>query len=181
MKIAVLGSHPATKAIAPFRDKDWIIWACSPSNRAALPRVDAWFELHIPVFDPDVKDRTREYLDWLKSPDRGCDVIWMRDKAAMGEYPGAVLYPDEDMEKEFGPFCWTSSIAFMLAKAIKELEASTDEEKMLGIFGVMQASPNEYTYQRPAIQQFIVEAARRHIKIAVPPASKLFDVAQEKW
>ena len=55
--IAILGSHPKTVEHAPF-DKSWLIYACSPHNieKRTLPRVDQWFEVHVPI-----ADKTRQY------------------------------------------------------------------------------------------------------------------------
>lgn len=171
--IAVLGSHPATVAMAPFND-DWLIWACSPHNfeRRRLPRFDAWFEVHVPVAH---QTRAYPYLKYLET----LPLVWMRDKAAMPHFPGAKLYPEEEMKSIFGPFTFTSSIAFMLAMAIVECEKQGIPE--IGLFGIMQASPNEYAYQRPGIQNLIFEATRRNIKVKAPDISKLFDPPPEDF
>jgi hypothetical protein len=172
--IAVLGSHPATVAMAPFDQPDWLIYACSPHNfeHRQLPRFDAWFEVHIPV-----QDRTRayNYLKYLET----LPLVYMRDKAAMHNFPGAKAYPEDELKAEFGPFTFTSSIAFMLAMAIKECERLG--AKQIGLFGIMQASPTEYTYQRPGIQNLIWEATKRGIKVVAPDISKLFDPPPEEF
>ncbi len=41
-KIALLGSAISSVGLAPFYDKSWEIWGCSPANKN-LPRVDRWF------------------------------------------------------------------------------------------------------------------------------------------
>jgi hypothetical protein len=171
--IAILGSHPATVMLAPF-DEDWLIYACSPHNveKRKLPRVDEWFEVHIPVAH---QTRGMEYIEALKT----MPFVWMRDQESMHYFPGARLYPEKEMKDEFGPFTFTSSIAFMLAKAIKDCEVLGIEQ--IGMWGIMQASPNEYTYQRPGIQNLIWEAAKRGIKIMVPDVSKLFEPPPEDF
>ena len=171
--IAILGSHPATVNLAPF-DADWLIYACSPHNFEVrqLPRWDEWFEVHIPFAD---RTRAYPYLKFVES----LPLVWMRDKAAMEFVPGAKLYPEAEMKAEFGPFTFTSSIAFMLAKAIKDCEAQ--DIKNIGLFGIMQASPNEYTYQRPGIQNLIWEATRRGIRVLAPDVSNLFEPPAEDF
>lgn len=178
--IAILGSNPATRTQAPFDDPDWLIWACSPANTpyglrgegGPLPRVDDWFEIHLPITHPT---RPYGYLRFLeKQP-----VVWMRDKAAMQFFPGARLYPEAELKKRFGPYVFTSSIAFMLAKAIADAPALGVDR--IGIWGVMQASPNEYTYQRPGIQQLIWEATRAKLRLFCPPESKLFEPPPEDF
>ena len=183
--IAVCGSHPQTKMTAPFDDQGWLIYACSPDNSpfglnpqncSPLPRVDAFFEIHRPVFD---RTRPYKYLRWLKTMPR----VFMRDQWAMQlrepdgslVFPTAELYPEKEMKARFGPFTFTSSIAFILAKAIVE------KPKSIGLWGIMQASPNEYAYQRPGIQYFLWEAKRLGIDVFAPEESRLFELPPENW
>lgn len=175
MKIAILGSHPATRSLAPFSDGDWTIWACSPHNARNLPRHDAWFELHDPVEDPT---RPPRYLAWVKS----LPLVFMRDRAAIADYPGAVAYPEPEMRARFGPFFFTSSIAYMLAKAIADLSAlPVTRPKTIGIWGVMQATPTEYSYQRPGIQYFIQRARESGIEVVAPDVARLFEPQRVAW
>src|SRR3990167_8287172 len=171
--IAVLGSHPATVSQAPF-DKPWLIYACSQHNfeMRQLPRWDAWFEVHTPLAD---RTRAYPYLKFLET----VPLVWMRDKQSIGHFPGARLYPEEEMKNEFGPFTFTSSIAFQIAMAIKDCEKYGI--KQIGLWGIMQASPNEYAYQRPGIQALIWEAKKRGIKVLAPKASRLFDPPPEDF
>jgi hypothetical protein len=171
--IAILGSHPATVAMAPFND-DWLIYTCSPHNieKRQLPRWDEWFEIHIPVAH---RTRGEQYIEALKD----MPLVWMRDQEAMPHFPGAKLYPEAEMKQEFSPFHFTSSIAFIMAKAIKDCERMGI--KQIGLFGIMQASPNEYAYQRPGVQYFIFEAVKRGIKVIAPDVSKLFEPPKEDF
>jgi hypothetical protein len=173
--IAILGSHPKTVAMAPFND-EWLIYSCSPHNyeRNKLPRFDAWFEVHKPIAD---KTRAYPYLRWLETIDK---PLWMRDEAALPLFPNARRYPEREMKDEFGPFTFTSSIAYIMAKAIKDIEAGRAEPQ-LALFGIMQASENEYAYQRPGIQNLIWEAARRKIHVIAPDVSKLFEPQPDNW
>jgi len=202
--IAILGSHPATVGAAPFDDKGWQIWACSPHNveRRTLPRVDQWYECHDPIEDP-----TRAF-GYLKAVSE-MPFVWMRDKRALAsglfrgarEYPEAQLKgtstqqkvklsnPDGSFEIRqveipngdglFNPFAFTSSIAYMLAKAIVDCEQMGI--RRIGLWGILQRSPGEYAYQRPGLQYFIWEATRRGIKVVANRESCLFDMPNEKW
>lgn len=167
--IAILGSHPATKMQAPF-DQNWLIYACSPHNlepgHPRLPRWDEWFEVHVPVTHPT---RSLAYLEEVKKE----KVVWMRDKEAMPYFKGARAYPEEELADRFGPFFWTSSIAFIMAKAIVECEKQGIPR--IGLWGIMQASPTEYQYQRPGIQYFIQKAMDAGIEVVAPRESGLFD------
>jgi hypothetical protein len=173
--IAILGSHPKTVAMAPF-DHNWLIYSCSPHNyeRRQLPRFDEWFEVHRPIAD---KTRAYPYLRWLETIGK---PLWMRDADAIKLFPTAQAYPEEEMKAEFGPFTFTSSIAYIMAKSIMDIEAGKAGPQ-LALFGIMQASENEYAYQRPGIQNLIWEAARRKIHVIAPDVSKLFEPQPDNW
>ena len=202
--IAILGSHPATVEAAPFADEGWLIYACSPHNveKRRLPRVDQWFEVHDVIEDP-----TRAF-GYLKAVSE-MPFVWMRDQRALksGNFPGARAYPEKELKGTstrqrvklprhdgsfevrevevpnsdglFCPFQFTSSIAYMMAKAIVDCER--DGIKQIGLWGIMQQSDGEYTYQRPGIQYFIWEAHRRGIKVLANRESCLFDMPTWKW
>jgi hypothetical protein len=174
--IAILGSHPATVMQTPFDDPSVFIYACSPHNfeHRRLPRFDAWCELHRPIEDPT---RAFAYLNYVST----LPVVWMRDKRAMtsGCFKGARPYPEKEMKDRFGPFTFTSSIAYILAKAIDDCEKHGI--KQIGLWGIMQASQNEYAYQRPGLQNLIWEATKSGIKVIAPQESKLFEPPNEKW
>lgn len=206
--IAVLGSHPATVLKAPFDDPKWLIYACSPHNLAyaynvnqarmwyegaapqegthqrlrylnggkrpdgGLYRVDQWFEVHVPL-----ADETRPYA-YLRELEK-LDTVWMRDPEGLSMVRGARLYPERELTKRFGPFFWTSSIAFMLAKAIADAE--TAGVKRIGIWGVMQASEGEYMYQRPGVQYWIQRADELGIEVIAPEESALFEPQRVKF
>jgi hypothetical protein len=135
MKIAILGSATSSRMLAPFNDPDWEIWACSPAN-CDLPRIDAFFEIHgldTVLRQPEYKD----FVAWCAKHPR----IYMQEKRP--EFPGAYVYPFEEMQRRFGKYFWTSSIAYMLALAIvKRPEA-------IGLFGVDMSASEEYAHQRP--------------------------------
>lgn len=172
MKIAILGSHPQTKMLAPFADPEWQIWACSPHNfsHGQLPRVDEWFEVHVPAAHPT---RSPEYLDFVREL-TGKIPVWMRDRTS---HPGALEYPEAEMKARFGPFFMTSSIALMMAKAI------VAEPETIGLWGVVQATKTEYEQQRPAIQQLMWEAHKLGIGIDMPePARRtILAIPREDW
>ncbi len=72
MKIAILGSHPASNNLAPFGDVTWEIWACSPQNYT-LPRIDAWFELH--SLDRKWMPGNEPYIRTLEKHDKHIDDL----------------------------------------------------------------------------------------------------------
>lgn len=166
--IAIVGSNPITKHLAPYNDHDWLIWACSPANSPhglpqdskPIPRWDAWFELHKPIAHPT---RPFGYLYWLQ---QHAKVLYLRDERALQFFPGAIMYPEKEMKREFGPFLFQSTVNYMQAFAIFEcLRLSIP---MIALHGILQAAETEYLNHRLATQQFMVEAKRRGIATATP-------------
>lgn len=169
--IAILGSNPATVGLAPFDKSDWAIYSCSPDNTPygngknarALPRVDQTFEVHIPIADAT---RSYAYLQYVAS----LPFVWLRDVKALPHFKGGRLYPEKElrgtvtlqnvkfrddkgntavdvaevpnMDGLFNPYMFTSSIAYMLAKAIVDCEEQSI--RRIGLWGIMQQAENEY-------------------------------------
>jgi hypothetical protein len=165
LKIAVMGSAPSSRMLAPFQDLSWEIWACSPPN-FDLPRVDAWFELHSlkrkmskenEPFIKVIQAHARTYLN-------GNDPLFSR-------FPNATPFPFEELRKEFGDWFFTSSIAWMMAFAIH----CKPEE--IGLWGIDMSAVEEYGYQRAGCHYFITEANRRGIKICAPEESDILNHA----
>lgn len=192
--IAILGSHPGTKSKAPFDDPKWLIYACSPDNtpygigkeKSALPRVDVWFELHRPI-----ADRTRPYRYLRLLEDLDCPII-MRDGDALPAFPKAVAYPDKKLKERFGPFAFSNSVAYMIAKAIVDCEDM--HIPRIGLWGIMQGvqgvdkqgrwviTENEYYRHRVGTQQMLWEAHKAGLNVDLPEeAAHLFAHPIEDW
>jgi hypothetical protein len=170
MRIGIVGAHPATKLAAPYQDTDWTIWTCSQQHlfkrddqmRADLPRWDAWFELHVPM-GPD------DYVNWLQSQ----PLVYVRDPEA--SFPGAQMYPEADLKARFGPFFFTSSVAYMMALALAQNPTT------IGLWGVHMATNEEYAYQRSGCHYFIQKAWDAGIEVIVPDEARLLVPPREEW
>lgn len=150
MKIAIVGAAK-TKTLAPYGDPEWVIWGCSKKN-INFPRYDLWFEIH------DLEHLLKsypEYMEWLKENKKTV----MRD-----EYPeyGATKFPFWELVREFGPYFFTSSIAYMMAYAIKQ------NPKVIGLYGVEMSHKSEYHSQRHGCHHFIQVARDRGIEVIAP-------------
>lgn len=161
MKIAICGSAPSSKKLAPFNDPEWDIWVCSDAN-GDLPRADVVFELHdVSIFE--AMPQLSSYMEWLKHQKK----VYMIEK--LDRYPTSVEYPKARMIEKFGPYFFSSSIAWMMALAIDQ------QPEAIGLFGVDMTASDEYAFQRPGCQYFIQKCHDLGIKIIVPPHS---DIAQ---
>ena len=160
LKIALIGTAPSSRLLAPFNDPSWTIWGCSPGNMD-LPRADAWFEVHSNLLWPENASYGAPYVEWLK---KQSFPIYMQGKDLV---PNATPLPIQELVNEFGKYFFTSSFAYMIAMAIK---AGASE---IALFGIDMASKNEYILQRPGGHFFMQEAAKRGIKVSIPYESDL--------
>lgn len=162
MKLAILGAAPNSRLKAPFHDPSWTMWSCSEKNHD-LPRVDVAFELH------DI-GRLFSGANPLGQPfDYGPYIKWLNERPKVylqstdARIPNAVAYPRDEMVKAFGPYFFTSSIAWMLALAISE------KPEAIGLWGVDMAAVEEFSNQRPGCQYFIQKAVDVGIRVMAAP------------
>lgn len=183
------GKSPELQRAHDYVPGDWDLWGCSPGCWAVVPRATRWFELHrwendVPWFSPAY----RQFLRDFKGP--------VYTGGRVEEIPNHVVYPIDRMEEKFSSYFMTSSLALMLALAIDTIEQirgargahdasklpagvkaeeldKTDEDDVIGLWGVDMAAMDEYAYQRPGCQFFVLEAMRRGIGVYLPPESDL--------
>ena len=161
LKVALIGTAPSSRMLAPFNDPTWTIWACSPGNMGVLPRVDAWFEIHGNMLWPENKHYGEPYLEWLKTQ---TFPIYMQNRSFV---PNATPLPMQELVKEFGPYFFTSSFAWMMAMAMRE------GAKEIALYGIDMASRDEYILQRPGAYYFFTEGQKRGVKISAPYESDI--------
>lgn len=177
MKIAICGSAPSSLHLAPFKDPSWVIWGCSPGGypKAAQERVDAWFEIHrweppqIGLAHLQVPWFTPEYVQWLKQLD--CPVF---TGEPILEIPMSTRLPREQLQQKYGPYFFTSTIAWMLAMA---LEQPGVEE--IGLWGVDMAATEEWAEQRPGCHYFLMKAMERGVTLTIPLESDLMQAPMQ--
>ena len=161
LKVALIGTAPSSRMLAPYDDPSWKIWGCSPGNMNALPRVDAWFEIHGNMLWPENVHYGQGYLDWLNQQ---TFPIYMQSQKWV---PKAISLPMRELVNEFGPYFFTSSFAWMMAFAM------TQGAKEIALYGIDMASRDEYILQRPGAYYFFNEARHRGIKISAPHESDI--------
>jgi hypothetical protein len=158
MQIAVCGSAPSSRMLVPFNDPNWEVWACSPQNYD-YPRVDAWFEVH----SLDRKDvpENRPYYDKLRAHPR----VYV--SAPDRRLPDAMVIDEKPLIAKYGPYFFTSSLSWMMAKAIEA------KPERIGIWGVDMSASDEYGYQRAGMHYFMQKAEEAGIPIILPAQSDL--------
>jgi len=181
MRIALIGSAPSSIKLAPYGDPVWKIWGCSPAVYPQIPRAEAWFELH--RWEPPVIGKAEQQVAWF-SPEYCLwmarhPLVWMAEPVP--EIPNSRRLPAEELVRKYGPYFFTSSLAWMFAMAI---EAILDERAgitpadptgpdSIGLWGVDMAATEEYGYQRAGCQFFAQIAQQLDIQVIVPPESDL--------
>lgn len=173
MRIALVGSAPSSVALAPYDDKTWTIWACSPGAYRHLRRVDRFFEIH--RHNPE--DWGADYIEWMKALD--CPIHMIEP---LPDFPTSVAFPKDAMIERFGRNFFTSSLAWMAAMALAEIAAEkpirkggrfAKQEHEIGFWGVDMAATEEYGHQKPGCLYFIEKAREMGVKVTLPPESDL--------
>lgn len=159
--IAILGSAPSSRGLAPFDDPSWEIWSCSPSNAGgALPRVDAVFELHSQEWllrQPEYES----YRDWLAQQ----PTLYML--AAHPRWPNAIPFPAREMFARYKVSFFSSTITYMLALAIDR------KPDTIGLWGIDMSATDEYGRQRIGCHYFIEKAEQAGVKVIAPLESDI--------
>lgn len=161
LKVALIGTAPSSRMMAPFADPTWQIWACSPGNMGVLPRVDVWFEVHGNLMWPENKHYGEPYTNWLRQQKF---PIYMQNQELV---PNATPLPKKELVKEFGPYFFTSSFAWMMALAMLK------GAKEIALYGIDMASRDEYILQRPGAYYFFEKAKERGVKMTAPYESDI--------
>jgi hypothetical protein len=171
MKIAIVGTAPNSRLIAPYEDDSWEIWACSAGNSqsTSLPRVTKWFELHsiIDMMGAENKAWCVPYYNWLREQKF---PIYMQEK---NDYvPQAIVFPYRKLTERFGPNpekglsnWFTSSVAWMWAYALLQMKEGDE----VAIFGVdMAAAEEAYTAQKAGLLRFVEFSNAMGVKVTIP-------------
>jgi hypothetical protein len=161
LKVALIGTAPSSRMLAPYNDATWKIWGCSPGNMNTLPRVDAWFELHSNLLWPEHESYGKPYIEWLKVQPF---PVYMQDKAYVER---ATIFPKNEVVAEFGDSFFTSSFTWMMAFAM--MQGATE----IALYGIDMASRDEYIRQRPGFFFFRYLAEKRGIKVSAPHESDI--------
>lgn len=185
--IAICGFASSSRALVPVDDPTWEVWGLNQLYRH-LPRADRWFDIHM-NWNEEVVPGT-DYVGWI----RGCGIpFYMAERQP--NLPTSVRYPIERLVAKFGDY-FTSTIAFMLALAIEEIDGAVDSriafgdlvgrdanpraaiasmysEYTIGIFGVDLVVGEEYFWQKACAEYWIGVACSRGINVMLPKQTAL--------
>lgn len=158
-KIALVGTCPSSKMLAPYGDPSWEIWACGPDNAGdgGLPRVDRWFEIHGDLGLPGGEAWEKSYIDWLNQ--QSFPLIVTRQDL----FPRGLMLPKDLLIKVFSPLFFSSTPAWMLGMALVE------QAEVIGLYGLDMSSRHEYLIQRPGMHHMIWAAENIFKRVIIAP------------
>lgn len=119
-RIAIVGFAGSTRELAPYDDPAWEVWGLNQLYRH-IPRADRWFDIHWNWNEETVPGT--DHRGWA----RQCGVPFYM-LSPEPDIPTAVRYPIEGIASKLGGPYLTSSIAYMLALAIYEIDQAVREE-----------------------------------------------------
>jgi hypothetical protein len=159
--IAIIGSHPGTRAEFDFNRSDADVWVFNEALKSDwCKRADAVFQLHQPVIWRSSTNRNDpKHYEWLQTTSV---PVYMLDH--FEDVPSSVKYPlDEIIADVFGnnqqiPY-FTSSIAYAIALAVYR------GYKRIEIYGVEMETQTEYEHQRIGVAYWIGIAVGRGTEI----------------
>ena len=179
---------------------DWDIWGCSPGCWAVIPRATRWFEVHrwennVPWFSGEYRDFMRRFKGPVytggRVPEIPNHVVYPIDhieekfsayflNSSLSLMIALAIDTLEQIRKarahtkEFKDENARQFAALMLPKYADEAELDKDDsDDVIGLWGVDMAAADEYAYQRPGCQFFLLEAMRRGFGVYLPPESDL--------
>ena len=119
-RIAIVGFAGSTREQAPFDDPRWEVWGLNQLYRH-LPRADRWFDIHWNLYEETVPGT--DHKGWAKA----CGIpFYMLEPDP--DVPTAVRYPADAIAKHFDANYFTSTIAYMIALAVYEIDSAVRQE-----------------------------------------------------
>jgi hypothetical protein len=163
--VAIIGSHPRTRADFDFSRTDADVWMfnevrSNPDNHNWAKRADMIWQMHVPAIwrNPTNRNDPKHY-EWLKSQTE-CDVM-MQD--VYEDVPRSVKYPLSDilamLHGDPNHFL-SSSVPQAIAYAIW-----TEKYTRIEVYGVAMETQTEYQFQREGVAYWIGFAKGRGIDL----------------
>lgn len=189
-QIAIVGFATSSRGVVPVNDPAWEVWGLNQLYRH-IPRADRWFDIHetwnaalVPGTEPG---EARSYEGWVR--DCGIPFYMVKREA---DKPTTLTYPVDRLIAHHGADYFTSTIAYMLALAVYEIDRAVDarlaasggvpsrqalqalyEEYAIGLFGIDLIVGEEYDWQKACAEYWIGMASARGIRVLIPPTSAL--------
>lgn len=168
--VAIIGSHPRTRATFDFDRQDADVWLfneaiSNPENRKWAKRADVIFQMHVPAIwrNPGNRNDPHHY-EWLRTQNE-CDVI-MQD--AYEDVPRSVRYPLTDIAEMLGTtVADLMNVDHFLSSSVPQAIALAVlyGYKRIEVYGVAMETNTEYQFQREGVAFWIGFARGRGIDL----------------
>jgi len=171
--VAIVGTHPRTRELAPYQNKGIDIWAFnSMVVQEWMPRTTACFDMHKPESYFSYEDK---YKAWLYS--KKDELFYTLNSKS--EMPDSITYP-------YNPVCDTLLGNFVRGKNEDPIQYFTSGPcyaialaiykgyQRIEFYGIEMESNTEYIYQRDGIAFWLGLAAGRGIKVYIPDECAMF-------
>ena len=177
-KVAIVGSHPATKHYAPFDDPEYDIWVFNEAaNIEWCKRATGTLQIHDSTVYKSPHNRTdKGHWEWLQQ--KRDWPIWMQEIDP--DVPDSRKFPWRNIVKKLLPgFRWangdqieygTSTVAYAIALA------TWFEYDEIHMYGIDMESNTEYIYQRDCVAFWTGLALGRGIKVVQHSGEGMYDV-----
>ena len=148
-KLAIVGSHPATRELAPYDDPDYEIWLFNESAQKpeVYRRWDALLQIHKPEVYTSLENWVnKEHWAWLQQDHGYSDITGRRKQIFMQDVdprvPNSTKYPLDEVLR-LTPYRYLrSSPALSLALALY-----LNRWSVIELYGSELTSNTEYAYQ----------------------------------
>jgi hypothetical protein len=194
-KIAICGFASSSRHRIPIDDASWELWGLNQLYRH-MPRADRWFDIHINWAEANVEGT--DHPRWI----RDCGIpVYMTQRQ-----PGlmsTVRFPVERLIGKFGIDYFTSTVSFMVALAIEEIDlavaarvragdlvslgaerdplgaiAALYSQYTIGVFGIDLIVGTEYDFQKACVEFWLGMASAKGITVYLPPETAL---CKQRW
>lgn len=178
-------------------EEEWEVWGCSPGLYGIAERLSRWFELH--RWEPGQQWFSPEYVEWLKQfrgplyvgrpieelPNAKVYPLDLVEEAFSSYFLNSSLslmmalaiLEIEDLrgarKQHKQGSTWNIAPADGQETVAMRRLRESDDDDIIGLWGVDMSATEEWESQRPGCHFFILEALRRGIGVFVPPESDL--------
>jgi hypothetical protein len=163
--IAIIGSHPRTRAEFSFDRDDCDIWLFNEAlSTQWAKRADAIFQMHAEAIWRNPTNRNDpKHLQWLQTQTE--TAIYMQEQYP--DVPRSIKFPLDEIVDKYGIRYFTSSVAYALALACYL------GYKRIELYGVEMETNTEYQFQRDGVSLWLGVA--RGLGIEINAHISLFD------
>jgi hypothetical protein len=173
--VAIVGSHPRTRATAPFGDKNKEIWVFNSAPTSDwCSRCTAVFEMHGPEEYTSPIVENSQYWAFLQNQDAVPVYMQAQDERVKN----CKVFPLEEINQKYtGNFkrggdpiyYYTSSVCYAIALALHQ------GFERIELYGVEMETNTEYLYQRDGVGLWLGIALGHGVEVYLPDHSFIFD------